>query len=181
MVHVIDASAPLPEELRWDAAWLGGMYDGEGSGNHIAQSLEHNPEVHARIERVISALGFGVGRHEWGFYIQSRDARVRPGSAKQTYVDFLNWTRPTRRSRQLDRMILGASWRQPDKVAAIRPLGRGEVVSMQTTTGNYVAWGYASKNCQFVETEDSAFRYDDIAAALDPDLEPLFAAPGWGV
>lgn len=44
------------------------------------------------------------------------------------------------------------------------------------------AWVYQQEYlCQFVETEDSAFRYDDIAAALDPDLEPLFAAPGWGV
>jgi hypothetical protein len=36
-------------------------------------------------------------------------------------------------------------------------------------------WVYQQEyECQFVETEDSAFRYDDIAAALDPDLEPLF-------
>lgn len=29
--------------------------------------------------------------------------------------------------------------------------------------------------CEFVETDDQVFSYDDIQAALDPDLEPLFA------
>jgi hypothetical protein len=37
-----------------------------------------------------------------------------------------------------------------DEVTAIASLGGGQVVSMQTTTGNYVAWGYASKNCRLL-------------------------------
>lgn len=37
-----------------------------------------------------------------------------------------------------------------DKVIAITPIGGAQVVSMQTTTGNYVAWGYASKNCRLL-------------------------------
>lgn len=37
-----------------------------------------------------------------------------------------------------------------DKVLSITPQGTGTVVSMQTTTGNYVAWGFASKNCRLL-------------------------------
>lgn len=37
-----------------------------------------------------------------------------------------------------------------DKVVKIEPDGNEIVYSMQTTTGNYVVWGYASKNCQYV-------------------------------
>lgn len=37
-----------------------------------------------------------------------------------------------------------------DIVESVTPLGQGTVVSMQTTTGNYIAWGYASKNCRLL-------------------------------
>jgi hypothetical protein len=37
-----------------------------------------------------------------------------------------------------------------DKVVSIEHLGSAEVVSMQTTLGNYIAWGYASKNCRLL-------------------------------
>jgi len=37
-----------------------------------------------------------------------------------------------------------------DKVVSIESLGGGTVISMQTTTGNYIAWGYASKNCRLL-------------------------------
>lgn len=37
-----------------------------------------------------------------------------------------------------------------DKVIAIEEIGEAEVVSLQTETGNYIAWGYASKNCRLL-------------------------------
>jgi hypothetical protein len=37
-----------------------------------------------------------------------------------------------------------------DKVISIEDLGPGTVVSMQTTTGNYIVWGMASKNCRLL-------------------------------
>lgn len=36
------------------------------------------------------------------------------------------------------------------EVASITEIGPGEVVSMETETGNYVAWGIASKNCRLM-------------------------------
>ncbi len=36
-------------------------------------------------------------------------------------------------------------------------------------------WWYLQEyQCQFVETDDQVFSYDDIQAALDPDIKPLF-------
>jgi hypothetical protein len=89
-------------------------------------------------------------------------------------VNFLNWTRPTKRFNGLERIILGAHFRSADPVIEVRPAGRGEVVSMQTTTGNYVAWGYASKNCEFVETVDQVFSYEQVSGALSNEVKPLF-------
>ncbi len=39
-------------------------------------------------------------------------------------------------------------------------------------------WFRQEYECQFVETEDQVFAYDDVQAALDTDEEPLFAARG---
>ncbi len=39
-------------------------------------------------------------------------------------------------------------------------------------------WFKQEYECQFVETEDQVFAYDDVQAALDTDEEPLFAAGG---
>ena len=36
-------------------------------------------------------------------------------------------------------------------------------------------WWYRQEYmCEFVETEDSVFSYDDIQRALDPEVKPLF-------
>jgi hypothetical protein len=171
LVRVINPTAPLPEHLRWDAAWIGGIYDGEGSANHIAQSASHNPAIYERIHRTLHDLGFKAGYHKEGFYILSQNGGR---DFKQALVNFLNWTRPTKRDRYMDRLILSAHFRHSDTVTNVQPAGRGEVVSMQTTTGNYVVWGYASKNCEFVETIDQVFSYDDIQRALDDSVTPLF-------
>jgi hypothetical protein len=171
LVRVINPTAPLPERLRWDAAWLGGVYDGEGSANHIAQSVSHNPIICERIHRTLHDLGFKAGHHKEGFYILSQNGGR---DFKQALVNFLNWTRPTKRDRHMDRLILSAHFRHSDTVTNVQPAGRGEVVSMQTTTGNYVVWGYASKNCEFVETDDQVFSYADVQRALDPAVRPLF-------
>jgi hypothetical protein len=37
-----------------------------------------------------------------------------------------------------------------DKVIGIDEIGRADVVSLQTETGNYIAWGYCSKNCRLL-------------------------------
>lgn len=39
---------------------------------------------------------------------------------------------------------------EQDEIVDISPIGTGDVVSMQTSTGNYTAWGFASKNCRLL-------------------------------
>lgn len=40
-------------------------------------------------------------------------------------------------------------FRQPDKILSVVPFGYAHVYCLRTSTGNYVAEGYASKNCDF--------------------------------
>ena len=45
------------------------------------------------------------------------------------------------------RAIIGHRFAEGDRVEKVEEDGEGEVIGLTTTTGNYVAWGYASKNC----------------------------------
>lgn len=154
--HVIDVTPSLEsEELRARAAWLGGISDGEGTANSLAQDPDYNPAVYQRIQDNLGALGLpyslndkGVAiRYPWG----AGGAHSHEDSIKQHWVNFLNWTDPVKRcSPQWDRLILRSNFGGMDEIVSIEQEGPGEVVSMQTETGNYVAWGYASKNCNLV-------------------------------
>jgi hypothetical protein len=142
--HVIDPTERIDDRL---GGWLGGLYDGEGSGAGITQSEEHNPSVVARLREVMGALGIAYTerlhkRHEGMLYFALVGGR-------QAYVDFVNKARPVRVD-ALKRLILSGRFRRPDCVVDVTPERKlDEVFSLTTTTGNYVAWGYASKNCAY--------------------------------
>jgi len=145
---IVDIYPNNPPDLR-TAAWLGGMYDGEGSYGRIAQSLEHNPDVHARLIEAMKIFEFKqkftsgkVGVNPIGYdYMGVNINGELTGKAK-----FAAWCKPVR-IKSLEKSILKTVKGHRDKIVDIKYDGEGEVVSMKTTTGNYVAWGYASKNC----------------------------------
>lgn len=157
--QVIEPTPELPSNLHRAAGWLGGIWDGEGSGYGIAQSPIANPEVHWRIGQYLDVLGFDYTEreaHDWAYCIRG---------GRQAYVNFLNWCKPAKH-KKMEWMVLGTDdptapkmysqghgggnvvqgW---EKVVRIEPDGEDDVYSLTTTTGNYVAWGYASKNCIF--------------------------------
>lgn len=149
LVRVIEKPKELTHALQVEAAWLGGIWDGEGSLANagrsritIAQSVKKNPEVCARIESSLKALGFAytVQRRPDGMhcYMLTGD--------KQTRVNFAHWCRPAKAHR-FAHSVLRSRFGKGDRILKVEPDGRGHVISMETTTGNYVAWGYASKNC----------------------------------
>ncbi len=146
--HIIVPTEPLTREQQRSADWLAGMYDGEGSKHHIAQSLSHNPEICARLHRVLSELKIPFKLRLTRDESRTGDVFDLQGG-KQTYVNFRNWTRDVLvKTKWLDNSVIGRQFsRTKDTVLEINDDGEGEVVSLQTTTGNYVCWGYASKNC----------------------------------
>lgn len=128
------------------ADWLAGVYDGEGCGDRIYQSPQHNPEVYDGIETALEDLDIpyvklnGRSKTQNGF-------RIAGGS--QGLTRFLNVCRPVRRGRWVDEIELKAKFRTRDTVIAIEPDGEEYVYALETTTGNYVCWGYASKNSAY--------------------------------
>lgn len=59
---------------------------------------------------------------------------------------------------------------EPDKVAVVLPVGEAEVFSLQTETGNYIAGGYASKNCDHMNRARFA-RFMDLDGMMQPQLD----------
>jgi superfamily II DNA or RNA helicase len=146
---VIKVPPPLPTELIREAAWLGGMYDGEGSGLFICQSQAANPDVYAEIERVLKVLEFE--------YTEANGMGFRLLGGRNTYAKFFAWCQPVKRRimsagqryeaahRQYFSSVYGphAKW---DEIVSIESLGEGPVVSLTTETETYVVYGYASHN-----------------------------------
>lgn len=152
---------PTPEQAK-AAGWIGGMYDGEGSRYSIAQSLSYNPEVHAAIGERLKVLGIPYSNF---------DDRVSFLGGRSTWVKLLNWSDPVKRD-WLEGRLLTQLNRTRDRVVHVEDLGPGEVVSMQTTSGNYVAWGYASRNCVFGGYENKQIIGIQNVARLKALMEP---------
>lgn len=169
--HIINPTQPVKSEDEWLAGWLAGIFDGEGSSDsytiQIAQSLKANEGTYRKISTALKHFGFDFSeRHD----------RMCIRGGRQAYVDFHNITRPTRRvttlrdpskqaSRRLRNLIpesFGFRAGEGDRIVSVEPDGFGEVIGMTTDTGNYVAWGYASKNCRKAINGGLAYR----AAAL---------------
>jgi hypothetical protein len=179
LVHVVDQPRELHgEELRL-AGWLGGIYDGEGSGMYAAlQSAKANPDVVEEIDRVLSVLGIpftrGVRPSQGQFGTDVTEFILTGG--RRAYVDFILLTQPVKRQTMLNRILERARFGQKDKIVDVSPAGRGEVLSMKTSTGNYVAWGFASKNCdtELIATAQMRHQWTFAKASHVEHLHPMW-------
>jgi len=126
------------------ASYLGGIIDGEGSFSGfdwwITQSREANPIVHAEIKRCLTVLGLDWRPGEYG----AMAFRLR--ATRENALKLLTWCRPVKPAPLLYDYILKRGFARDKVVSVENEPGEHEVVWLETTTGNYVAGGYASKN-----------------------------------
>lgn len=173
LAHVIDQTPELSEADKIEASWLGGIFDGEGSlcssglGQIvIAQSRKVNPEVCDRIEAALTRLGFS---YHPGVEKACPDMlRYSLHQSKQIRLNFVNWCNPAKRAK-IEKAILKSRFGEEDEIVSIEPDGYEEVYSLTTTTGNYIAWGYASKNCGFY----SYYKNAKAKADSEPEIKGL--------
>ena len=152
MVRVLDLPKPLSVEQRIAYAYLGGLLDGEGCCTHgslvISQSPKSNPEVCEWIEKTLRFLKIPFSKLPSGN--STTLFTIRGG--RQVKCEIL-WHTNCAKGDQIMRNILRKPYRMvigEDRVKEIKPSGEEEVFALTTESGNYVVWGYASKNCQYM-------------------------------
>lgn len=137
-VHVVDDPGPSNDPI--NAAWLAGMYDGEGSRTMIAQDREYNVSLHQILKDRLEFAGFNT---------TSTPDGVRWLGGMQAAVKFINQVPSMRyREKYADEAILVGRYKKPDQIIAIESCGVQDVGCITTTTGNFIAYGYQTSNCE---------------------------------
>lgn len=142
LVKVIDIPDKILDSEKWSSGYLAGISDGEGTGMFLSQSKKANPIVYQKIKESLIKLklDFTEYKKENGFHI---------GGGRQGLVNFINKVNPPKKNyKRIDKYTLGSKFRTLDRVVDIKYDGEEEVFGMKTESGNYVVWGYASKNCE---------------------------------
>ena len=163
---VIDCpSVPSAEDLM-NYRYLGGLIDGEGACSHgsiaIGQSKAANPDVYAAIESVLKLLNipYSIAKVNPNDTHILRNKVIRRGlgeafvlgGGRQVKADIIRFSKLAKAHR-----ILSTIWKHPshpikatDEVMSIEAVGIRTVYAIGTTSGNYVAYGYATKNTQYL-------------------------------
>jgi hypothetical protein len=155
----------LPERnLNPEWQYLAGILDGEGSYGggriEIYQSHTHNPEVTQRIHQTLNNLGLDYVSRIRSAHVGSDGTNHREstmflinGGRHERHRILLN-CHPAKKQKLIDSLyctIGGKSKGEFDPLIKVNDLGQQEVFNIQTGTGNYIANGYASKNCQMLQ------------------------------
>jgi predicted phage terminase large subunit-like protein len=141
-----------------DLAWLGGMMDGEGTCHHaiqLSQSIEKNPEVCKKLESVLERLGitYKIWKNSaHGMHSAAQIYTLRGG--RNLRIRLLQYGEMGKRNRFLSslwkpRYVSEYGSGKSEKVISIEPIGEQIVYNIQSSTGNFVCYGLAVKNCQY--------------------------------
>lgn len=146
-------------ESSW-RGWLGGMYDAEGSGRTIGQSQKVNPDICLRIYKALDMFGFDHYTQDHQVYIKgNRDEMLR----------FFSLSAPVC-SYKMDSVMLSGRFKKPDKIVSVIHVGEDTVYGLKTSSGNYVAGGYASKNCDHMNRARMA-GFMSLDGMMQPQLD----------
>lgn len=178
LCSVYAPSPPQTSEEQRLLDWLGGMIDGEGSVGSvvsIAQSPTANPEVHAALHKTLQDLGI-----KYNFRDDCNSFILAGGKTLKTR--FLQHAKITKRSR-----FLKALWKRNgrisesnDRVVAIYSLGKERVYNIQSSSGNYVCEGFATKNCQYLNDPTPTDAQYFTEALLTSHILPVAHMPRAG-
>jgi predicted phage terminase large subunit-like protein len=148
----IDNPEPLSKEQAYAAAYLAGIFDGEGhvttSNIFIAQSPEKNPEVCRKIEESFRVLGIPYGFTD----IKNEGCRsyfLKGG--RSALRRFALLVKPAKMPRIIKALSAhrGLQGKALPRVVSIDLDGEETVYSLETTERTYFVWGLASHNCQY--------------------------------
>lgn len=147
---VLKVADVVEREDSWEAGWLGGMLDGEGSlcaGPGLRITISQNPgDVLDQAARLLSDRGFVVARNG-----SRRCVSLQIGGGMSASLAVLMRFRPRRLISNLKPLLgnLSLYGRSHRAVGLVSKefLGEQEVVAIETDTKTFIAEGLASHNC----------------------------------
>lgn len=181
LVRVFNLPGESPKEYQKEIGWLSGMYDGEGSFPNITQSFTKNPENCLEIERIMNLLKIpytlkSYDRSKWNLKCKKNDFMnvYYISGDYDSYIKFLDWCRPIRTNRyQVSKRLLTCRFGIPDKIIKIEPFKKQTVYCLTTNSGNFVADGILSHNC---DNEFTDVTYRDNKAVY---IDRMIIKHGW--
>lgn len=138
---------PAHSEL---AAWLGGMFDADGTISAkgtkftIYQSIIKNPALCEKICDALDVLGINCEVS----LDPRRHVALISVCGRSNMLKFARLCRPYKLTNWLPVADRLSEDNGQDQIVSMEPVGDDEVFWLTTTTGNYVVSGYLSKNCQ---------------------------------
>lgn len=151
----------------WWSGFLSGIYDAEGSGQVIAQCLDHNPTTYGLIKKCLDILDFK--------YVLGKES-IRLTGGRNTMVKLWETSYPAL-TRKLKSYILNGGGRfmtNKNKIKNIELYKKNtDVYTLTTSTGFYIAYGMGSKNCAGFESPwgwdfDGASNLEELFTRISP-------------
>lgn len=183
------SSQPWEVDTSYDAGWLAGFMDGEGTVSKGSISISQKPGLALdNAVRILTEKGIN-------FYISSRDKdTVRTINIRGRWesVKVLGMFRPQRLLSNWYKNELGSFWSRinpPAVVESVEYLGEGEVCVIETDTHTLIGNGFLSHNCgrpasffnncfSFIAEEDTR---EEWAAIAERVTSALMSGGGIGV
>lgn len=153
----------FPRTKEGYAGFLGGIYDAEGSGAVITQYEAVNSKVCRIIEEAFAFLEIPYNKRKDTYSILG---------GRKGLIRFWDITAPKVQRKLVAFLKKYAGQAMTDKayVTKITPLpGKHIVYTLTTNTGNYIAYGYGSKNC------DPQYGYNGLEFKGATHVEELHA------
>lgn len=160
------------DDRSWDAGYLAAAFDGEGH-------LSMNPRLNNNTGYNVT-LGFAQRDHpmadQWreamqrrGFAFSSHDLKYQVKGGRKEMMRLLGTIRPPRLLSQFNPNHLGVMHKaEAVEILDKEFIGQAPVIGIQTTTGTFIAEGYASHNSQ---QRPSAEYFLGIASGLGIEVQ----------
>jgi len=185
--------SPWQEDRGWDAGWLAGIFDGEGSLSisRTGATLAASQRVSDTADRIEATFkertdsSFTIKRSQHGF--GHTDMRQYQVNDRKTIMRLLGQVRPPRllaKSAGLwEGKSLGRTFDGPAEVTEVRPYGTGTIARLSTSTSTYIAGGFASHNSHWDPGALNIAKLAGMAKAIlgapPPVVEP--EVPMWRI
>jgi len=143
----------LTEKQKMEFGYLCGMIDGEGACEYLTLSLSQETVRHKYICDRIKECLKNLKIDFLDFKVKDRDScHIVLRGGKNMRIKLLNWDKVglLAKRKQIEKQCFSTKNFKTVKLMRQENIGKQVVYRIQTETGNYLANGFGSKNCQML-------------------------------